>query len=161
MRPPSRCRGSQHKGGATDLYEQLVEMYLTVFDHLAIVPQFPVLFGEEGRLRLQETPGRLEWAAFPDFLAIDTRHRRAQIVEVNKSPYPNQVSNLATRALANRTRVEEYVRWFTPDSSQLHWRFFVCRKLVDRLKIKLEAGGLEAAITSLEDVFDWARDVMP
>ena len=144
-----------------DLYEHLVEEYLTVFDHLAVVPQFPVLFGEDWRPRFHEAPGRTIWDAYPDFLAIDTRNRLAQIVEVTKSPGPNQVRILAGRALANRARVEEYVRWFTPDSSQIHWRFFVRRERVDTLKTELEAGGLEAAITSLEDVFDKLRDRMP
>lgn len=144
-----------------DLYEHLVQTYLTVFDHFAVLPRFPVLFDQQDRPRFHETSGRQGWAAYPDFLAIDTRCRLAQIIEANKSSYPNQINQLVQRALANRAKVEEYAKWFLPGGFELHWRFFIRGKLKDRLKTKLDAGGLDATISPLEEVFDKLKDVMP
>jgi hypothetical protein len=147
--------------GNMDMYEQSVQTFLTVFDHLAVLPQFPVLFDEEDRPCFRESPGRVGWAAFPDFLAIDAKNGGAQIIEVSKSLYPNQINDLARRTLANRAKVEEYAKWFTSGRLQLEWRFFVRREMVDKLRSKLEAGGLQAKFNTLEDVFDRVRKEMP
>jgi hypothetical protein len=144
-----------------DMYEQLVENYLTIFEHLAVIPQFPVLFNDKDEPCFHETPGALAWDAFPDFLAVDMRNRQAQIIEVNKSGYPDQISQLVRRTLGNREKVESYVKWFVSDTFPIQWRFFVRDKMVDRLKREIEAGGIQPSITKLEDVFNKLRDRMP
>jgi hypothetical protein len=144
-----------------NVYEQLVEFHLTVFEHLAVIPQFPVLFDDKDQPCFHESPGKLAYDAFPDFLAVDIKNHQAQIVEVNKSEFPDQITRLANRTLANREKVERYARWFTSDGFQFRWRFFVRRKMADVLKSKLEAGGIQPSVTILEDVFDKLRDVMP
>jgi hypothetical protein len=144
-----------------DMYEQLVQSYLTIFEHLAVIPQFPVLFNDKGEPCFHEGPGTLAWDAFPDFLAVDMRGHQAQVIEVNKSRYPDKISSLVRRTLENRERVESYVRWFVSDARPIRWRFFVRRNMVDRLKREIEAGGIQPGITTLEEVFDKLRDVMP
>jgi hypothetical protein len=144
-----------------DLYEQLAEEYLTIFEHLAVIPQFPVLFDEKGQPCFHEASGKRSWTAFPDFLAVDIKNRQAQVVEVNKSVYPDQVSDLATRTLANRTKIEEYVMWFMADGYQIRWRFFVRLEMAEKLEARLLKGGLQGSITPLEDVFNKLRDRMP
>ncbi len=144
-----------------DFYEQLVEEYLTIFEHLAVIPQFPVLFDEEGRPCFHEAPGNRSWAAFPDFLAVDPKNHQVELIEVNKSPYLDQVRELARRTVANRTKIEEYVTWFMVDQYQIRWRFFVRLEMADKLRARLSKGGLQAGITPLEDVFNKLRDRMP
>ncbi len=144
-----------------DMYEQLVGRYLTIFEHFAAIPQFPVLFNDKGEPCFHESPGTLTWDAFPDFLAVDMRSRHAQIIEVNKSGYPNQIGDLVKRTLGNREKIESYVKWFVSDTFPIQWRFFVRDKMVDRLKRELEAGGIQPRITTLEEVFNKLRDVMP
>jgi hypothetical protein len=143
-----------------DAYEQLVESYLTIFEHLAIIPQFPVLFDEKDQPRFHETPGTVAWAAFPDFLAIDTRNREAHLVEVNKS-VGSGLLGLVDRTVANRERVEAYTSWFASDGFAIRWRFFVRRRQVEGFSGRLAAAGIKPDVTALEDVFDRLRDLMP
>jgi hypothetical protein len=99
-----------------DMYEQLVQSYLTIFEHLAVIPQFPVLFNDKGKPCFHVGPGTVGWAAFPDFLALDMRSHQAQIIEVNKSPYPDKIGRLVRRTLGNREKIESYVKWFVSDA---------------------------------------------
>jgi hypothetical protein len=144
-----------------DMYEQLVESYLAIFEHLAVIPQFPVLFNDQGEPCFHESPGTLAYDAFPDFLAVDMRGRQAQIIEVNKSEFPDKIRHLVRRTLDNREKVESYVKWFVSDTFPIKWRFLIRHKMVDRLKRELEAGGIQPLITTLEEVFNRLRDVMP
>jgi len=144
-----------------DMYEQLVESYMTIIEHLAVIPQFPVLFNDKGEPCFHETAGTPAWDAFPDFLAVDLKGHEAQIIEVNKSEYPDQIRHLVRRTLANREKIESYVKWFVSDTFTIQWRFFVRDKMVDRLKREIEAGGIQPSITKLEDVFNKLRDCMP
>ncbi|MGA9059487.1 MAG: hypothetical protein WB763_23600 [Terriglobia bacterium] len=144
-----------------DLYEELVESYLTIFEHLAVIPQFPVLFNDKDEPCFHESPEKLGWSAFPDFLAVDLRSHQAQIIEVNKSGYADKISDLMKRTLANREKVESYVKWFVPDAFPIQWRFFVREKMVDRVKREIEAGGVQPSITTLEAVFDKLKQTMP
>ncbi|MGH9351656.1 MAG: hypothetical protein ACRD2G_05790 [Terriglobia bacterium] len=146
---------------AGDLYEQLVEDYLTIFEHLAVIPQFPVLFGKAGEPCFHESEAGLSWAAFPDLLAVDFANKQVQIIEVNRSAYAANLKSLAKRVAANRQKIEEYVRWFTKDGWGIQWRFFVRRKMSDQLKAAFEDGDFQPRMTHLEDVFDQIRDQMP
>lgn len=144
-----------------DLYEELVESYFTIFEHLALIPQFPVLFNDKGEPCFHENPEELGWSALPDFLAVDLRNHQAQIIEVNKSGYPDKISDLIKRTLANREKIESYVKWFVSDAFPIQWRFFVREKMVDRVKREIEAGGGQPSITTLEAVFDKLKQIMP
>jgi hypothetical protein len=144
-----------------DMYEQLVSNYLTIFEHLAVIPQFPVLFNDKGEPCFHEGPGSLAWDAFPDFLTVDMRGHQAQIIEVNKSLYRDKISRLVRRTLGNRPKIQSYVKWFVSEAFPIRWRFFVRQRMVDQLKCEIEAGGIQPTITTLEEVFDKLRDVMP
>jgi hypothetical protein len=145
-----------------DLYEELVENYLTIFEHLAVIPQFPVLFDDKGEPCFHESTGKRDLkTAFPDFLAVDMRSHQAQIIEVNKSEYPDKISRLVRRTLDNREKIESYVKWFVSDTFLIQWRFFIRKKMIDRLKNEIEAGGIQPSITTLESVFDELKRRMP
>src|SRR5579863_6733407 len=131
-----------------DMYEQLVETYLTVFEHLAVIPQFPVVFDDKGNPIFEETEAKVSGKKYPDFLALDIRKRQAQIVEVTKSAYPQAVK-LAKRVLDNKKQIEKYVTWFAPEF-RIQWRLFVRQKIAARFKSTLEAGGIQPEITTLE-----------
>ena len=142
------------------MYEQLVETYLTVFERLAVVPQFPVLFDDKDE---PWTEGhKVAWAAYPDFLAVQLKDHEAQIIEVSKSRSKAKARELVQRLLGNREKIERYVKWFTSGDFEIKWRFFVRDGVVlDTLESELKAKGIQATVTALEVVFEKLKRVMP
>jgi hypothetical protein len=144
-----------------DLYEALVEMYLTVFEGCAVIPQVPILEDVNGK----------GWEACPDFLAIDFREGRIQVVEVTKTLDGGAVKELANRKLEAhyRENVEHYVRTKTlAKQLQLptHWRFFVRAGKEGAVRsaqayVDFPEAKDRVQITKLEDVFDEIKRVMP
>lgn len=141
-----------------DLYEQLVEWKLTIFEQLAVIPQFPVLFDENGKP--WSNGHKLTWSAYPDFLALDVKQKHAYIVEVSKSLQSSKAKDLVARMKENRGKIEEYVSWFAPEFD-VHWRFFVREIHTEPLRGALSAEGVEAKVEALECVFEQIKSVMP
>ena|SRR5579863_4531043 len=141
-----------------DLYEQLIEMELTIFEHLAVIPQFPVLFDENDK---PWTEGRrITWSAYPDFLALDIQKHFAYVVEVSKSLQSFKPGVLAERMIENRARIERYVKWFAP-GFDVRWRFFVRSTHAGALRKKLLAQTPEPEVRTIEEAFDKIKSVMP
>lgn len=141
-----------------DLYEQLIEMELTIFEHLAVIPQFPVLFGGN-REPCMEAP-KVTWSHYPDFLALAIQQKHAYVVEVSKSLESSKPHDLVARMIENRAHIERYVNWFAP-GFDVRWRFFVRSGHVKTLQEELSKQATEARIDALEDVFDKIKSVMP
>lgn len=141
-----------------DLYEQLIEMELTIFERLAVIPQFPVLLGENDK---PWTEGhKVIWSAYPDFLALDIQRQLAYVVEVSKSLQSFKPHDLAERMIENGTRIEGYVKWFT-NGFDVRWRFFVRSKHKKALEEELSAQTPKPGVDTLEEVFDKIKSVMP
>ncbi len=145
-----------------DIYEQLVQDYLTIKEHLAVVPQFHIRFGSEGSPRFREEADSDTFKRLPDFLALDIKGQKAWVVEVTMAWSPQ----FGKWNAKSRAQAEEYVLWFTgwkpPTGWRLGWRFFARRGRAKTLRDNLAGlGFLDPEVTSLEDVFDYFRDVMP
>lgn len=141
-----------------DLYEQLIEMDLTIFEHLAVIPQFPVLFDKNDE---PWTEGKkIAWSAYPDFLALGIQQKQAYVVEVSKSLQSFKPRDLAARMTENGPRIERYVKWFAP-GFDVRWRFFVRSNHAEELKKELSALAIQADVRTLEEVFDKIKSVMP
>jgi hypothetical protein len=141
-----------------DFYEEVVEFYLTVIEGCAVIPQAPILKNKEGD----------DWIAFPDFVAINFKEQRIEIIEVTKSVYPRPVKWLARKLLPDyRTNVESYVTNTTVARQlrlPIHWRFFVRQKQVETLKSQDSFKQFDQSLVhvdALEGVFDKIRDIMP
>jgi hypothetical protein len=144
-----------------DMYEQLVEVYLTVHERRAVIPQFPVLFDERGE---PWTEGRkVGWSAYPDFLAVSFgANHGAQVIEVSKSMSPDKPKDLVKRTANERQRIEQYVRWFVRnDAVEIQWRFFVRDRHVKALRNALNSAQIPSDVKALEEVVDWVKNVMP
>ena len=115
-----------------DLYEQLVGIYLTVFEHLAVIPQFLVLFDKKDQPCFAESEGKRSFDACLDFLAVDIKKHQAQVVQVRKALAPDKTLQL-TNHLINKRRdgqtdgeiIERYIKWFVGEGLAVQWRFFV------------------------------------
>jgi hypothetical protein len=136
-----------------DLYEQIVEIYLTAVEGCAVIPQVPIL---------QSTKGE-PWEAYPDFLAVDFKKRRVSIVEVSKAGSRNVAKKFSDKLQPDyRNNIEQYIKNKTLNNQldfPIHWRFFVrkqhCQRLESALAFReyIETGG-QAEVIPLEDVFD-------
>lgn len=156
-----------------DLYEQLVEMQLTIFEHLAVIPQFPVLFSNDEPWRfVPSQKKKITWSAYPDFLALDIQKGIAYVVEVSKSRQSFKADDMAKRMNENRTKIETYVKWFTRESDaksdfkpdfDVHYRFFVRSTHETKLRQALRQRMHESLwhVDALENVFDNIKNVMP
>jgi hypothetical protein len=150
----------EERKGHMDLYEQLVEMKLTIFERLAVIPQFPVLFDENDKPWTEGHSRKVTWSAYPDFLALDIREKVAYVVEVSKSRQSFKSRGLAERMTANRAKIERYLESFAPGFG-VRWRFFVRRQHVKTLEEELSAQTIRSTVDALEDVFDKIKSVMP
>jgi len=144
-----------------DMYEQLVETFLTVIERCAVIPQFPVLFDKQDNIWVEGQP--VAWAAYPDFLAIDFVNQQIQVIEVTKSRGTKKTLQLVDRLVGNRKKVERHVREFTRNLDfPIVWRFFVRQDLAVKLRSKLKDKGIEPfEVIDLESVFDRLRKLMP
>jgi hypothetical protein len=144
-----------------DLHELLAQMYLTIREGCAVIPQVPIVRSIENK----------PWDACPDFLAIHFSKQLLEIVEVSKDGSRSKARDLAAKlASDHRSHIEHYVRTATLShelaSFSLGWRFFVRRTNVEGLKSSpislayIESGG-RLEVTALEEVFDSIRDSMP
>jgi hypothetical protein len=141
-----------------DLYEQLIEMNLTIFERLAVVPQFPVLFDENDE---PWTSGhKVKWSAYPDFLALDVQNKLAYVVEVSKSLQSSKPHDLAKRMIKDRPKIDRYVNLFA-EGFDVRWRFFVRGDQVKALRSALAGQTPEPGIDTIESVFDKIRSEMP
>lgn len=138
-----------------DLYEQLVETYLTVIEECAVIPQVPIRENRKGE----------KWEAYPDFLALNFSKRMIQVVEVNKSTGAQRITNLIQRRFQERADIEHYVQNHTLSRqlnfAALGWRFFIRQGHASVVNAMLRDLGFEAEVTYLEAVFDALRDKMP
>ncbi len=129
-----------------DLYEQLVGIYLTVFEHLAVIPQFPVIFDDQGAPCFEETPGKHAPGKYPDHVAFDIKKRQAHVVQVRKARIRSaalKVAHLLIGADAdiNRERIEHYIKWFAGEDFTVQWRFLVRAEHVKALEALLQQAG--------------------
>jgi hypothetical protein len=143
-----------------DLYEQLIEMQLTIFERLAVIPQFPVLFDENDRPWTEGHSHKVAWSAYPDFLALDIQNKIAYVVEVSKSLQSFKPDNLVERMTKNRAQIERYLQSFAP-GFEVRWRFFVRDRHVEELQGKLSAQPIKSSAYALEDVFEKIKSIMP
>jgi hypothetical protein len=144
-----------------ELYEELVQLYLTVFEGCIVMPQVPILSAVDG------TP----WYAYPDLLALEFQNQLIQIVEVTKSMDHAAGPKLAEKLKANhRENVEHYLKTKTLNNHlgefRICWRFFVRAIHVERLKNhpdfkQYEESGRYATVMAVEEVFNAIRDKMP
>jgi len=51
--------------------KKIGRLFPTIVEHLAVIPQFSALFNDKGEPCFNESPEKLTWSAFPDFLAVD------------------------------------------------------------------------------------------
>ncbi len=144
-----------------DMYEQLVEVYLTVHERPAVIPQFPVLFDDRGEPWVEGR--KIGWSAYPDFLAVNLgANHGAQVIEVSKSMSSDKPKDLIERTCKNRDKVEQYVRWFARDTGlKIEWRFFVRQRQSKPLQDALRETAIPHDVTTLEEVFEWVKNVMP
>ena len=142
-----------------NLYEQLVEVYLTVIERRAVIPQFRVMLDTEGKSWVEGK--RVGWSAFPDFLAVDFARKEIQIVEVTSSADGAKPKELVHKMLGNRQTIEDYTRTFVGNDFPIAWRFFVRHSLANNLEAELRTNQIEASVTTLEDVFDALKRKMP
>jgi len=143
-----------------DLYEQVVQMHLTVFERLAVIPQFPVLFDDKDEPWVEGC--KVAWSAYPDFLALCLLGKReAQVIEVSKARQSAKARELVEAMCANREKMERYIRWFVGDDFEISWRFFVREANKDTLVRQLQAKGIPPKVTALEELFDKLKRVMP
>lgn len=137
-----------------DLYEQLVETYLTVIEGCAVIPQVPILKNSSGE----------NWSAYPDFLALNFGKQLAQVVEVNKSTSPQRMANLLRRRFEERLDIEHYIRNHILDQQlkfPFRWRFFIREAHRQAAESILRELGFDAEISFLETVFDALKARMP
>ena len=142
-----------------DLYEEMVQLYLTVLENCFVLPQFHVSVDANGK----------PWDASIDFLALNLGNKRIEVVEVSKAASPNKAAHFAEMLQgSHRTNVEKFIgsKLNRDLNYSITWRFFVRRANVERLigqpafREYVQAGG-EAQVTAIEDVFDALRDQMP
>ncbi len=152
-----------------DLYEQLVGIYLTVFEHLAVVPQFLVLFDEKDQPCFAESEGKRSFGTCLDFLAVDMKKRQVQVVQVRKALGPDKTLQLTNHIIEKRPDgqtdgeiIGRYIKWFVGEDFAVQWRFFVRAQNVKALEERLQqAPQTTATVTALEDVFEKLKNVMP
>jgi hypothetical protein len=75
-----------------NIYEQVVELYMTQVEGCAVMPQ----------LRIEKLPCGLSWKARPDFVAINFRAREVQIVEVSNHAARTRAAGAAVNRLASK-----------------------------------------------------------
>jgi hypothetical protein len=108
-----------------NIYEQVVELYLTQIEGCAVMPQ----------LRIERLPCGLSWKARPDFVAIDFKAGEVQIVEVTKRAAYTSADRATVDRLASkldpphRGSVEAAVQEIALANRlrdwPIRWRFFV------------------------------------
>lgn len=134
-----------------DLYEDLVETYLTVVEGCAVIPQVPILKNRKGE----------DWSAYPDFLALRFRPQEAQIVEVKKSTGWQAVRELIEKRFAQKEEIEDYILKHTLDQRldfPFRWRFFIRKVHKSKAEKLILDLGFNAETTDLEFIFsDLAR----
>jgi hypothetical protein len=167
----------------TNLYEQVVQNYLGIFEHLILMPQFLVVFKGEGRVAderwqpcfWEDVKGRSSaYDKSLDVLAVDVKRRVAQVVEVTKAPTPgNQLANMLLLKrgeddhLTDGEIIERYVKWFLGEGFTVQWRFFFPggknNKNVEAFKRNFKNNPIsdKVIVTPLEDVFDKLRSERP
>jgi len=137
-----------------DLYEQLVETYLTVIEECAIIPQVPIRENRKGE----------KWEAYPDFLALNFATPSVQIIEVNKSTDPRRVKQLIRRRHEERADIEHYIENRTLDRQlkwAIGWRFFIRRDHLKAADATLRKLNFQADVKDLETVFETLARRMP
>lgn len=152
-----------------DLYEQLVGIHLTVFEHLAVIPQFLVLFDEKGQPVFAESEGKRSFSACVDFLAINSKKRQAQVVQVRKALAKKEALRLADQLTKKRPDgktdgeiIDRYIKWFAERDFSVQWRFFVRAHNVEALEARLrEERQTSVSVVALEGVFEKLKNVMP
>ena len=172
------------KGTQTDtnLYEQLVQIYLRVFEHLILMPQFQVVFKGEGTIAgkawepcfLEDVGGREPvYKKSVDLLAVSVKGHEAQLVEVTKAQPPGE--HLCRMLLAKRQDdqltdgqiTERYARWYLGDSFTVRWRFFFpggannCHVEAFKKKLENQPVGDRVVVTPLEHVLEALRSKWP
>src|SRR5438094_7731216 len=124
-----------------DMYEALVEAYVTIIEGCAVIPQIPILKNRKGEA----------WEAYPDFLALDFKKREAQIIEVTKS---GDASGLIQKRNGQRDEIESYVKNHSLDEQigfPIRWRFFIRGgKTQTKAARRLRELGFDAEIVTLE-----------
>lgn len=167
----------------TNLYEQVVQLYLGIFEHLILMPQFLAVFRGKGRVAdqnwqpcfVEDLNGRSSaYDKSLDILAVDVKGREAQIVEVSKALPPGE--HLAKMLLLKRREadhltdgeiIERYLKWFLGESFTVRWRFFFPggenNKEAESFKRKFENTPIadKVIVTPLEHVFDKLRTERP
>ena len=142
-----------------DLYEEIVGFYLNVFEGCFLLPQAPVKLGENGKPLDLDASG-VKWEAYPDFIAIDFRKPRIQIVEVTKIRDKKRVKQRIEEKLdaSYVANIDHWVRTVLPESVRdlmLTRRFFL------RSEVIPEPIDARAEFSSLQTVFNAVRDRMP
>ena len=138
-----------------DLYEQLVEIYLTVFEENFVLPQPAVKLGaNDSPIGLFETGS--EWDAWPDFIGLDFKGKRIQVVEVSKTTTVSEV-----RGKLKKYEDKHYDAWIRRILPKGMNDFPITRRFFVRASVKEKLGPTETEISTLEHVFDVIRDKMP
>jgi len=143
-----------------DLYEDVTQIYLTAVEGLFLLPQCQIKHSVEGK----------PWFACPDFVALDFRDRRIQVIEVTKRDARDTVELAEKLRLSHRSHVEHYVRTTTLANAleyPFQWRFFVrdeaaanALKQADAYKHYVATGG-EVEVATLHAVFASISKIMP
>jgi len=146
-----------------DFYEQLVQIYLTVFEHCFVLPQPPIKLSET------EEPvdlflGGTRWEKYPDFLALDFSKGRIYIIEVTKSLDQGAVRDkVKGYDQRSRDRIRKWIQKSHPGALQvcgggIDLRFYVRNQEVAD---KLQRDHQDVEFRSLETVFEAVKDKMP
>ena len=145
-----------------DLYEQVIQLYLTAFRLCFVLPQPPIKLSANGEpLRLFEKGAA--WEAYPDFLALDLKSKRLEVIEISKSSDAGRVRRkIEERSDPQyRSKIQEWIQKTYPelgvDRYNIDWHFFV-REAVAR---QVGQERQDVQVSTLEDVFRKLAIQMP
>ena len=137
-----------------DLYKQVVQLYLTGFRLCFVLPQPPIKLSASGEsLKLFEDGS--DWEAHPDFLALDLKSRRLEVIEITKSADAERVREKIEKRSdpQYRSKIQEWIQKTYPELGfgkyKVDWHFFVREAVAHRVGQERQ----DVQVSTLEDVF--------
>jgi hypothetical protein len=137
-----------------DLYKQAVQLYLTGFRLCFVLPQPPIKLSASGQpLRLFEKGAA--WEAQPDFLALDLKGKRLEVVEVARGADAERVRGKIEEQSdpQYRSKIQEWIQKTYPELGfgkyKVDWHFFVRETVAHQVGQERQ----DVQVSTLEDVF--------
>jgi hypothetical protein len=141
-----------------DLYERVVEIYLTEIKQCPVIPQFLAQFDQAKKACRPFPRKEHSWQANPDFLIFDLERQQIEIASVCSSGRWDGVRENASKLLGSIERIETYLKAIStrPIELPVCLHFFVMKSQESKLRAYLQTERVnpEPQITALEHVFD-------